>query len=292
MDSLPKLTSILKQVIKRLRAIEGAVVDTGHAQTNAIDAQDEAYKKAKKAHPSGNPERIRTEVELLPKQEERYYAEQGKTYRLQGLTLIISFITLLVLAAYTYLTYGQWREAGRSAKAALDAARTAQSSLEDARGNFRKDQRPYIWLSGQVRDFKPGFFTEPFADPTFGYVVWPFHYTNYGRSPAYRVRYTAYVHILGVRPPDTKVSPMFDALKSGPPVPPNIDGIVEARSKTQIEEMAFQYMGTKGGRELIMFAVFKYADSIGGGSEYETGICLQQMRFHQIEYCDCCNYIK
>ena len=67
-----------------------------------------------------------------------------------------------------------------------ESLRLARAANEATRDNFRQDQRPYIWLT---RFEAPQLFIHPKRAP-FGQITWTWRYTNYGRSPAYRVRYT------------------------------------------------------------------------------------------------------
>jgi hypothetical protein len=72
----------------------------------------------------------------------------------------------------------QTEYAKESAHAATDAATAAQKALDMTRDKFRQDQRPYIWVTS---------LGEPTFVPQAGQIIWTWHMTNYGRSPAYRL---------------------------------------------------------------------------------------------------------
>jgi hypothetical protein len=87
----------------------------------------------------------------------------------------------------------QLPELQKSAKAAQDSADAAKTAITQARDNFRQEQRPYNWLTNNLGG--PTFFAPSAAVPLGqdqnqkGYVVWDWHYTNYGKSPTQNMHF-------------------------------------------------------------------------------------------------------
>jgi hypothetical protein len=80
----------------------------------------------------------------------------------------------------------------KAADAAVTSAQTAQAALKTAQENFRKEQRPIVWLNDLgTPTFIPNRKT---ADGT-GQIVWSWHFTNYGRSPALHLSFDHFMRI-------------------------------------------------------------------------------------------------
>ncbi|MGA2816101.1 MAG: hypothetical protein ABSE67_07350 [Xanthobacteraceae bacterium] len=95
-----------------------------------------------------------------------------------GIATLIIAVTAGVIATGAYLeTRQQTVEARRQAKASEDA-------LELIRQDFIADERPIIWLTNDA----PGI---ALIQPS-GQIVWNYYYTNYGKTPANRVRAMPY----------------------------------------------------------------------------------------------------
>jgi hypothetical protein len=62
------------------------------------------------------------------------------------ISALISAITLLIIGIYTYYAGGQWREMQRTAQAATDANRIANSALKQSIRTNIQQERPWIFL--------------------------------------------------------------------------------------------------------------------------------------------------
>jgi hypothetical protein len=66
--------------------------------------------------------------------------------------------------------------------------------LIDARKNFSEDQRPYVWIANNLGE-RPNMYVEKNLLPArFAVTV---HYTNFGKSPAVRLRWGSEIAIVG-----------------------------------------------------------------------------------------------
>jgi hypothetical protein len=74
----------------------------------------------------------------------------------------------------------QWCEAQRTANAAIHANELAQQALDNAKAQFRTDQRPYVTLAPAGDVGKVGVVSE---GEHAGHLAVEVHLENYGRSP-------------------------------------------------------------------------------------------------------------
>jgi plastocyanin len=83
-----------------------------------------------------------------------------------------------------------------SVKEAHALAKTTRESLKLARDNFIKDERPYVWINPEEAKVKVG-----------EQVTWNVKYSNYGRSPAIKLRSCSQIVIMDQPfPIDTVIS--------------------------------------------------------------------------------------
>jgi len=66
--------------------------------------------------------------------------------------------------------------------------------LVDARKAFVKDQRPYVWIADNTADHPNIYVEEGLLPVRFAVTV---HYTNFGKSPAVRLRWGSEITIVG-----------------------------------------------------------------------------------------------
>jgi hypothetical protein len=211
----------------------------------------------------------------------------------------IEVAALIAVVAYTIYagkqarlmneTLGEIRkqtpEIAKSAKAATDAATVAQQALTQARYFFSLEQRPYIWLTSD----RGGPKFVPVPPGTEGYIFWDWHYTNYGKTPAYGIRANQEMQIGDNA---TRRKRVFSgASKPGPPLPPTKDDFTTAMSKSKITSQEFQRL-MRIEDSIVVFGHFDYRDS--GGRKYETGFCFQHLVSGSTAYCPEpeANYIK
>jgi hypothetical protein len=80
----------------------------------------------------------------------------------------------------------------KAADAAVKSATTLETALQTARENFRGEQRPVIWLSNQKG--APEFVINKTGDNT-GQILWTWHFTNYGKTPALHITFRQFMNI-------------------------------------------------------------------------------------------------
>lgn len=104
-----------------------------------------------------------------------------------------------IIALIYYCQLGEMRKAaiasGQAAGAATDAATSAQKALDQSRDLFLKDQRPYVGQTSKSTE-GPTFYQNP-KTPGYGQIVWNWHMTNYGKSPANSVSFTQEIKLAG-----------------------------------------------------------------------------------------------
>lgn len=159
--------------------LRDAIAIAGKATSEAINESAEATKQVAKKPP---PSRLTVDVQIPREEADRYYAEQLKTLQLQRRTLHATVATFVAVAFYAIVAYLQWstmdatfREVRQQSASATNTATTAKDSLQLARDNFIKDQRPYLLI------------TKIFPDPQIApgkVMYWRIEQVNYGRSPA------------------------------------------------------------------------------------------------------------
>jgi hypothetical protein len=166
------------------------------------------------------------------------------------------------------------------------SAKAAENSLAQAETNFRDTQRPYVWLSDNgmpsIREMPQNGTAR---------ILWSWHYTNYGRSPALHLRAKQEIK-LGNGP----FVPSFDnmgndpisLLGRGPSLPPNKQDFLTAVSPQIEAGEAVRLQHTEEGITIRMVIV--YTDSYGG--DYRTDICLYLLATSAISYCQEGNNMK
>jgi hypothetical protein len=211
--------------------------------------------------------------------------------------LLATVGAFLAAAIYGGIAYRQWRtmdatfgEPKKQTKAATDAASTAQNALNQARDQFQQDQRPYIWFTNNGVG-SPQFHTTPNTNPTTGHIVWDWHYTNYGKSPAYGIQHIDHYIKIGDAPfvrsyklPERRYRPEFGYL-----IPPGKDDFSTIVSRPEITPEEYARL-LRIDRGIAIKAHIRYLD--GSGTLYETGLCESRLATGAIGYCDQDNYVR
>jgi hypothetical protein len=223
----------------------------------------------------------------------------------------LEIAALVVLSFYTYYARQQSKtmsetlveikiqteSAKTSAKAATEASKTALDALTVTRDNFIKDQRPYIWFTN-TGEGSPDFHRTVNATTrqalTSGQVIWTFHATNYGKTPAYKVRSWRYIK-LGTAPfvpsHSSITAPTID-----PPIPPGHEVMDTIVSEAGVEFSDFNSLlaipigngNIYGG--ISIKGRFEYED--GSGNSYTTDFCLTRLNLGAVAFCRKGNEIK
>lgn len=188
----------------------------------------------------------------------------------------VELVGVIIVAIYSGVTAAQWR-------AVVDSNKITRESLHAAHDNFRQDQRPYIWLTNNLlwpHYFEPG-----------GFPVWEWHYINYGKSPAYKIRITSNViHGVGAR---GRPRPLPPVMKSAP-MPTGKDDFSTAVPMLgeKITKNEFAGLLTADDGTILVYGRIEYSDNYGG--DYVTRFCFYTLTAGAVAYCeeDSANDIK
>jgi hypothetical protein len=187
-----------------------------------------------------------------------------------------SFSALLVVNAGLQIYF-----LSQTLKNTTNANQTAVQAVSLARENFLKDQRPYLWLTNNFG--VPGYIEE------FRFPAWPWHYTNYGRTPANNVHITASMNVgenalTAARP--------FEPSKRAAPIPPGKDDFSTAIAKQAMPKSELLRLLKNVDGSALVYGRINYTDA--AGTPYETGFCFYGIKTGAIAYCteDGANYIK
>lgn len=163
--------------------------------------------------------------------------------------------------------------------AAHQAVQIAQKSLKQAQESFVRDQRPYIWLTNDLGH--PGYIEARvngvLMDQRIG---WDWHYENYGKSPAYNVRFFAVV--LAGDNADKMPRPVMSFVGPGVPLPHGQVDFATAFTKRRFSRETFESLEQQQGAILI-YGRIRYKDA--DGNEYQDGFCFHTLATTAIMFC-------
>jgi hypothetical protein len=167
---------------------------------------------------------------------------------------VLEVAGLLVLAFYTY------------------EARYANQLTREAR-------RPYIWFTNNDGLGRPQFVLNT-NKSGLGQVIWDWHFTNYGQSPAYNVIFLQFIK-LGNGP--FRLSYGETKPDVGAPLPPNKDDFATVVS-APIEPQEFNQLMTATGRDngIAIKLAISYTDE--SGIKHETKVRLDRLATGAIAY--------
>lgn len=190
---------------------------------------------------------------------------------------IIASIQAWILAT----TDASTREAAR---AAVKSASTAEDALKNARENFRSEQRPIIWLTNNLGapQFIPNLKK---ADGT-GQIVWDWHFTNYGKTPALHLTYHDFMRIEN----NTEESHGATGPSIGAPLPTGKDDFATVVSHPDISQNEFNRLMNSIDNPIAISGSIVYFDAYG--QQYETTFCLTRLLTGAVQHCKEGNDIK
>jgi hypothetical protein len=169
-----------------------------------------------------------------------------------------------------------------SAIASVISALTACLALKTARDNFLADQRPVIWLTHDSGG--PEFVTTQNQAVNTGQILWSWHFTNYGKTPALRVSFRHFL-ILG----DTAERYGATGPSISAPLPTNQTYLATSVSRPAISRDEFDRVMKLDGYIGISGEIF-YFDAYG--TKYETSFCLKRLATGSFTFCKDGNDIK
>jgi hypothetical protein len=167
----------------------------------------------------------------------------------------------------------------RAADAAIKSASAAEIAVNNARENFRSEQRPIIWLADTTKF--PSF--PSFRSELGGRITWGWYFTNYGKTPAVRMSYSHFMSIQG------RVEPSAGGATPAAPLPTNKVEYNTIVSRQQMTPEEYDRLSHIDGA-IEISAHITYEDAYGG--KYETDFCLSKLALGPITYCNEGNEIR
>ena len=194
---------------------------------------------------------------------------QEKKFRLDVITLIF----VIIVAGLTV-----WQ-----AILNRQMVKTADNTLKTAKEQFRRDQRPY--LAQTSRSSEPPHFILTPGNPSQGQIIWNWHMSNYGKTPADHVTFTQEISLDGgpFVPSQGEIVPNV-----GPPMAPTTDVNDSVISKPIQTSEFDRLMKTTDG--IIIRIKIGYSDL--EGTPYETGLCISHTNYGSLTYCKKDNYVR
>ena len=268
-----------------IRTELGSIRHAIQEQIRIIRHASETTNKALNELPTGLSELLVTENE---KTEARKYRQ--KAHRQQVLLTWGTWLAFIAAAIYAGVAAHQSRimtdtlnQVKLQTKVAQCAVQAALKANSDADDRFRQDERPYIAetpKSNQAPEFIPNRI-HPEMD---GQILWNFHFSNFGKTPAYHLQSEKFIK-LGDRP---FVRSYGEPRHRGETIlPPTGDNFITVIS-VPMQRQQFDHLLTIN--EGIQIKVkFLYSDAYG--TNYETGVCETRLNTGAISYCEG-NYIK
>jgi hypothetical protein len=280
-----RFIAIGNRLLAELRKINVTLTQI-QQQVKAVAGQPKPEKKE-----DSPPQEVIASVSFPASVETKRDTTEKNKQRRDRWRLFVEVLTLIAVVGYGLVAYHQWKtmnqtysEIAKQTPKIAETARAATQANIDARDRFRQEERPYLWLSDLGH---PDFLQRPeWKKEEGGYVVWDWHFTNYGKSPAYHVTFRQGM-IAGEQV--SAKNRTYSILIKGSPCPPTKDEWDTAFYKDKISHAKFeQLMDTEDA--VIIYGKVYYDDSYG--TTYETGFCLNHLRSGAISYCKEGNYIK
>lgn len=177
---------------------------------------------------------------------------------------------------------------GDATAAANRSAIAAETANNQARTQFRMDQRPYVWFTGDLGPFQiaPG---APHAGQVNGKLAFNFRFTNYGKSPAINCQVDARIG-LGEKVEANIKWRNLDATY-GAILPPGKVDYNTAWSDNVVDASLLARINTPGVIEhVIVYGHFQYSDMYG--TIYTSEFCIGHSPSGAVSYCKEHNQIK
>jgi hypothetical protein len=212
-------------------------------------------------------------IEPTPKEALARDAAQNKNDAKERKKWWLERATFGVLTIYAGLTAIQSCQAIKSTNVATESARINAEQ-------FRLDQRPYIAQTSRSSE-PPTFHVNSDVD---GQILWNWHVTNYGKTPANNVKFTQEIRLGG----ESFVRSYKEVAASvGSPMAPTGEVFSSVISKPTTKVEFDRLMGITDGISVRIKIAYTGLD----GTPYETGFCLSHTNFGSLTYCKDDNYI-
>lgn len=218
----------------------------------------------------------------------RILEESELTKFFERWSLVIAAVTLFTLFITFIVFYCQLKESQRQTElfrkqaeqAALDAHKAqdqTQQQMELSKDSFRRDQQPYVWVTGIPT---AEHFQSPGSD--LSQILVSAHYKNFGKSPAIALQRYSLVEIGPNALQRVRSGKLTEAKSIIPPVEEDFFTSVTPPTKTLPE--------ISRDDEIVLFTRFQYLDLLG--HRYETDFCMSHLQLGPWHYCETHNEIK
>jgi hypothetical protein len=232
---------------------------------------DDNERKAKQ-HISATP----GEPDMPPPNAERDKSPKTEKHRLDYCTFGVEILGLAGLAIYACLTYGIYKQSRVQSGDARDAI--TQSARQ-----FTEEQRPYV--SQTINSTSGPKWIENPLHKDQGQILWNWHMTNYGKTPAQEIRFTQEINLNGN---GWKESHEETGPNTGPPMVQGQE-VFDTVISDLIQKKDFdKLMGTTDGLAIRIKISYVGLD----GSSYETGLSLSRTNSGSITYRKQDNYVR
>ncbi|MHB8485524.1 MAG: hypothetical protein ACYDCM_07325 [Candidatus Acidiferrales bacterium] len=246
---------LAKRLVSAIEEIRRAIQE----QIKPVSVTDSTANEAENVK-QGVPPLVRAEVNLpqgveihKSASDTRYeQSYQFRTLLSSWVSIGVAILTLASLIGYAIISYGQLRE-------------------------MREEQRPYVWLTSTGLG-------SPEYVPT-GQILWDWHYTNYGKSPAYDIRWKSYISIDGA--PFVRSYKQPKGGGNGSALPPTQDVFSTVISPPGVTQDQFKHAISIEGKGISIRIEMEYTDGLRKSrSQYGATICLKRLFTGAIEYCE------
>jgi hypothetical protein len=228
------------------------------------------------------------EVAQAPKELSVRILQEKNLTTFEFTSVMLSAVTFVTLLATFAVFYFQLKESMRqtelfrsqATQAAADALKTqnqTQSQIELSKDSFRRDQQPYLWLTGSPT-------SENYQNPQTKefQVIVNAHYKNFGKSPAIALQRYSLVEVGPNALSHIYSGKLHQAKSITPPVEDLAFSAVTPPMKV-LPEMSLDF-------EVVLFSRFQFLDLLG--HRYETDVCMAHLQTGAWSYCETHNEIK
>lgn len=209
----------------------------------------------------------------------------AKATVLLAVATLLLFVAAVAQAVIAIIQAHILETTDASTREAASAAVKSAAAAETALQLTKQEQRPIIWLTNDQGT--PEFVLDrPPSDPTAGQIIWKWHYTNYGKTPALHLSFRSFSVIKNEREESFGAPPEGH---TGAPMPPGKDDFSDVVSPPGIKPERFAQL-MKTDLAIGIEGEFTYYDA--AGAQYQTTFCLRHLVSGAITYCPKGNDIK
>lgn len=184
---------------------------------------------------------------------------------------VIQSLTLLFVGAYTVISLCLFLNTRELGRVQLEKADKTNSI---SRENFTAEQRPYIWLTDNLGT--PQLLRAPNGALQ---IIWEWHFTNYGKTPAHHTHNDQFISINGGSFEFSNEAANHPP-KIGIPIPPNLTPRLTIVSRPITDEIWAKAVSTDLG--ISISGTIDYEDA--AGNKYQSTFCIGRLATGAILY--------